>query len=202
MKFNVSKSCSMPSAATQTTLKERDGLYAGDLKWPAASRIDAGNLVVATHHVALRFGELGAVALIGAARHLAFLAAHQPLQLILARLAAVRAGKRVLARLRPLVKEVAFVHRSIVRLFFKLKMQLSPSQRGAKNCAILAAMAATKKSRSRKQVFSVTKAVKANARARVGQPKPERVLPDDTKTARATRKHKTSLQQLIQQESE
>jgi hypothetical protein len=86
--------------------------------------------------------------------------------------------------------------------FFKLKMQLSPSQRGAENCAILAAMAATKKSRSRKQVFSVTKAVKANARARVGQPKPERVLPDDTKTARATRKHKTSLQQLIQQESE
>jgi hypothetical protein len=61
-------------------------------------------------------------------------------------------------------------------------------------------MAATKKSRSRKQVFSVTKAVKANARAQVGQPPPERILPDETKSAKVTRKHKPSLQQLIQEE--
>jgi hypothetical protein len=63
-------------------------------------------------------------------------------------------------------------------------------------------MAAAKKSRNRKQVFSVTKAVKANARARVGQPPAERILPDETKSARVTRKHKLSLQKLIQQELE
>ncbi len=53
----------------------------------------------------------------------------------------------------------------------------------------------------RKQdVFSVTKAVKANARERVGQPKPEIVLPDDkTKSEARTSKHKTTLQKLLEQ---
>jgi hypothetical protein len=46
--------------------------------------------------------------------------------------------------------------------------------------------------------FSATKAVKANARERVGQPKPSRVL-DKPSTARQT-KHKKKLEQIIQQE--
>jgi protein-arginine kinase activator protein McsA len=61
-------------------------------------------------------------------------------------------------------------------------------------------MAGTKRSRAKKQVFSVTKAVKANARTRVGQPPPAFVLPDDTKTARSARKYKKSLQDLIEKE--
>jgi len=47
--------------------------------------------------------------------------------------------------------------------------------------------------------FSATKAVKANARERVGQPKPSRVLEEEPRTGRQT-KHKRKLEQIIQQE--
>jgi hypothetical protein len=47
--------------------------------------------------------------------------------------------------------------------------------------------------------FSATKAVKANARARVGQPKPARVLDTGPRTGRDI-KHKPKLDQLIGQE--
>jgi hypothetical protein len=59
-------------------------------------------------------------------------------------------------------------------------------------------MAIKKKSRRKKDVFSVTKAVKANARTRVGQPKAEFVLPDEKKkAARRLAKHKSTLQDLL-----
>jgi hypothetical protein len=47
--------------------------------------------------------------------------------------------------------------------------------------------------------FSVTKAVKANARERVGQPKPARVLDTEPKTGREA-KHKPRLEEMIRQE--
>jgi hypothetical protein len=47
--------------------------------------------------------------------------------------------------------------------------------------------------------FSATKAVKANARERVGQPKPARVLDTEPRTGRAT-KHKPKLEEIIRQE--
>lgn len=47
--------------------------------------------------------------------------------------------------------------------------------------------------------FSATKAVKANARERVGQPKPARVVEEKPRTGRRA-KHKESLDQLIRQE--
>ena len=47
--------------------------------------------------------------------------------------------------------------------------------------------------------FSVTKAVKANARERVGQPKPARVIADQSRTGRQA-KHKRKLQEIIRQE--
>ena len=47
--------------------------------------------------------------------------------------------------------------------------------------------------------FSATKAVKANARERVGQPKPVRVVEDKPRTGRQT-KHKRKLEQILQQE--
>jgi len=55
--------------------------------------------------------------------------------------------------------------------------------------------------KAKKEVFSVTKAVKANARERVGTPPPEVVLPDDkTRAERRTSKHKVTLEKLLQEE--
>ena len=47
--------------------------------------------------------------------------------------------------------------------------------------------------------FSATKAVKANARARVGQPKPVRVVDTEPRTGRQT-KHKPKLEEMIHKE--
>ena len=47
------------------------------------------------------------------------------------------------------------------------------------------------------QKFSATKAVKANARERVGQPKPGRVVDDRPRTGREA-KHKPKLEDLVQ----
>jgi len=47
--------------------------------------------------------------------------------------------------------------------------------------------------------FSVTKAVKANARERVGQPKPSRVVASEPRTGREA-KHKPKLEEILRQE--
>lgn len=47
--------------------------------------------------------------------------------------------------------------------------------------------------------FSATKAVKANARERVGQPKPARVVEEKPKTGRQA-KYRTKLEQILQTE--
>ena len=47
--------------------------------------------------------------------------------------------------------------------------------------------------------FSATKAVKANARERVGQPKPARVVDEKPKTGRRA-KYKEKLVQILQRE--
>jgi hypothetical protein len=52
-------------------------------------------------------------------------------------------------------------------------------------------------SKPKKKVFSKVKAVKANARARVGTPPPERVLPDPKQKIAANPKHKKTLADLI-----
>jgi hypothetical protein len=52
-------------------------------------------------------------------------------------------------------------------------------------------------SKSKKQVFSKVKAVKFNARTRVGTPPPERVLPDPKQKLAAKPKHKKTLAHLI-----
>jgi len=46
--------------------------------------------------------------------------------------------------------------------------------------------------------FSVTKAVKSNARDQVGQPKPSRVVEDRPKSDGRDAKHKTTLEDLIE----
>jgi len=56
------------------------------------------------------------------------------------------------------------------------------------------------KRRPKKKTFSAVKAVKANARARVGQPKPERVLPAAPREAKRGRKHPKTLTDLLTEE--
>ena len=50
--------------------------------------------------------------------------------------------------------------------------------------------------------FSVTKAVKANARERVGQPKPSRLIEDKPAAIRRNVKHKEKLVDLLTGEPE
>jgi hypothetical protein len=52
--------------------------------------------------------------------------------------------------------------------------------------------------KAKKGVFSVVKAVKANARERVGTPPPEKVLPDPKQKAAAKPKHKETLADLLE----
>ena len=47
--------------------------------------------------------------------------------------------------------------------------------------------------------FSATKAVKANARERVGQPKPSRLIDTPPRTGREA-KHKPKLEQILEEE--
>jgi hypothetical protein len=53
--------------------------------------------------------------------------------------------------------------------------------------------------KSKQARFSATKAVKANARERVGQPKPARVIGEKPRTGRKV-KHKGKLDELIRRE--
>jgi hypothetical protein len=52
--------------------------------------------------------------------------------------------------------------------------------------------------KSKKRVFSIVKAVKQNARDRVGSPPPEKILPDPKQKAAAKPKHKETLADLLQ----
>ena len=52
-------------------------------------------------------------------------------------------------------------------------------------------------SKPKKRVFSKVKAVKSNARDRVGTPPPERVLPDPKQKLAAKPKHKKTFADLL-----
>ena len=56
--------------------------------------------------------------------------------------------------------------------------------------------------KAKKRVFSIVKAVKENARARVGMVPPEKVLPDPKQKALAKPKHKESMQDLLEKTTE
>jgi hypothetical protein len=56
--------------------------------------------------------------------------------------------------------------------------------------------------KSKKKTFSKIKAVKANARTRVGSPPPERVLPDPKQRAASNPKHKETLANLLATEGD
>jgi len=54
----------------------------------------------------------------------------------------------------------------------------------------------------KKKVFSATKAVKANARERLGTPPPARVLPDPKAKSAAKPKHKETFSDLLNKTDE
>lgn len=56
------------------------------------------------------------------------------------------------------------------------------------------------KKRAKKRTFSTVKAVKANARERVGQPKPERVLPGTSRDEKRGQKHPKTLSQILSED--
>lgn len=56
--------------------------------------------------------------------------------------------------------------------------------------------------KAKKSVFSVTKAVKANARERLGTPPPSRPLPDPKQKAAAKAKHKETLADLLERQED
>jgi len=56
--------------------------------------------------------------------------------------------------------------------------------------------------KSKKPIFSVTKAIKANARERLGTPPPSHALPTTKEKAAAKPKHKQTLADLLSKEPE
>ena len=56
------------------------------------------------------------------------------------------------------------------------------------------------KRRRRPQAFSAVKAVKGNARERVGQPRPERIIEDQKQQGTRKAKHRETLPQLLNAE--
>jgi hypothetical protein len=53
---------------------------------------------------------------------------------------------------------------------------------------------------AKKKKFSLTKAVKRNARERVGQPKPQKVIISEPERERRERRHKKTLADLLQRD--
>ena len=53
------------------------------------------------------------------------------------------------------------------------------------------------KKRAKKKAFSAVKAVKSNARDRVGQPKAERVIENTSREQKRKEKHKATLGELM-----
>jgi hypothetical protein len=56
------------------------------------------------------------------------------------------------------------------------------------------------KRKRRPEKFSIVKAVKANARDRVGQPRPERVIVDQPRENSRKSKHRQTMPQLLNSE--
>jgi hypothetical protein len=66
--------------------------------------------------------------------------------------------------------------------------------RGEWKCYVEAEMARKK---AKKKTFSTVKAVKSNARDRVGQPRAERVIEDTPREQKRKEKHKATLSDLL-----
>jgi len=89
------------------------------------------------------------------------------------------------------------VHQPPLRPPFRLRKRENAPKTGQSTCIYsILVLAMTKR---KPATFSVTKAVKANARERVGQPPPARAVDSEPRTGRDT-KHKPTLEETIRQE--
>jgi hypothetical protein len=158
-------------------------LQRGDLEALAAANVSAGDHVISPHHVGLRLGKARTVPVIGVARQLSPLAPDYPTDLVIAWLATVRTDQCVCSLLIGFGKKFAFFH-NWVNSRFRYEEKYS-----------ILSIAMTKR---KKEKFSVTKAVKSNARDVVGQPKPSRVVEDKPKPEGRESKHKPSLEQITE----
>ena len=186
-------------------LQKCDGLDSGHIEALAAANVLASYQVVGAHHVALRLGKAGAVALIGIARKLRLLAAHKPSNLVLARLTAMRTGHGMRALLGLFVEKIAFFHAGsppglAANGFGAVILAVLLQSKVLHNrcCgAVVSLRQGSAMGKAKKRVFSVVKAVKLNARDRVGPVPPERVIPDPKQKAAARPKHKKTLADLL-----
>jgi len=90
--------------------QKRQRLQPRNLERLAAADVGAGQFVVAAHHIGLRLGEAGSVALVGVARQLRPFAANYPGNFVFPRLAALGAGQGVAALFRRFVEKFPLFH--------------------------------------------------------------------------------------------
>jgi hypothetical protein len=105
----------------------------------------------------------------------------------------------VAAKFSCLVEKIPFFHG--LRLFPSSRFYsiLVPAHNGTRSRDSEPELKAGTMPKRKPGKFSVTKAVKANARERVGQPKPARIVDTEPRTGREA-KHKPKLEQIIQSE--
>jgi hypothetical protein len=194
-------------------VEKSHGLQRGNLECLTAADVCTGQFFIASYHVRLCLGEFGAVALVGTPGQLLPLAPHNPGHFVLTGLPAPGTNQRMRALLGCFVKKIAFFHdlptlhpvaktvaknmgtREVFIPREKISRREARTSHSGGFYSILV-LAMTKRKPAK---FSVTKAVKANARERVGQPKPARVISTEPRTGRAA-KHKPKLEELLRQE--
>jgi hypothetical protein len=158
----------------------------------------------------LRLSESCPIAFIGESRQLRSLPANDPSDFVLSRLTAFGAGQVVGSHLCCLVEKLPFLHPLFLRFSEKAPPWKTPDRasqiksrhfRPGPTSSILILGRTKRKGMTKHKPgkFSVTKAVKANARERVGQPKPVRVVDEKARTGRKV-KHKPKLEQVIRLE--
>jgi hypothetical protein len=109
-------------------LNKRHRLNAYYVKSLPAADILASHWVIAPHHVALRLGKTCPIAIIGSTRQLRLFSPHNPFNLILPLLPAVRTGHHMCTLLRPLIKKIAFFHTAPRGLMAELFQAMHPLQ--------------------------------------------------------------------------
>jgi hypothetical protein len=187
-------------------LDKGHGLKPGDVKAFAAADVLAGHQIVFANHIRLGLGEAGAIAVVGVARQGGLLAADEPGDLVFLGLAAVGTSQRVRTLLGFFVEKVAFFHnrlpqsfalQRLLRYYWRRKSIIG--EYGIQPVVDWGFTMAKKKAAKK---FSVTKAVKANARERVGQPKAERVIIQKPRPESRKAKHKVTLVEKLDADPE
>jgi hypothetical protein len=186
--------------AVDRQLQEGHGLNSRDVEALAAADVLAAHHVVGARHIRLELRKTGAIPLIRVAREAILLPPHQPAYLVLVRFAAVGASEGVRACLRLFIIKIAFFH--LGTHFQRHSGKSIPYSRGGGNRVVLVEEERDVAPKKKLKKFSVTKAVKSNARDVVGQPKPAKVMDDRDRVEKRKARHKTTLGDLLKNQEE